>query len=93
MQYSSSDFELSKLIQQQSPDQAAASFHLLAAAASSSVALGNGSPKNSDSYGNLSIAAANAAATSTAEHLQPNCKQTATTSLAKPRKHEERGDN
>ena len=69
LQYESPELDISKIIQHSSPDhQAAASFHLLAAAASSSAALANGSPTSSESYGNLSLAAANAAATS--HHFQ-----------------------
>ena len=69
LQYHSPDLDISQIIQQSSPEQqAAASFHLLAAAASSSAALANGSPTSSGSYGNLSLAAANAAATS--HHFQ-----------------------
>ena len=67
MMYNTQEVDFSKIIQHSSPDQAAASFHLLAAAASGSLA--NGSPTGSSSYGNLSIAAAaNAAATS--HHFQ-----------------------
>ena len=67
MKFKSPEVDFSRIMQHSSPDQAAASFHLLAAAASGSLA--NGSPTASGSYGNLSIAAAaNAAATS--NHFQ-----------------------
>ena len=62
MKYHSPEMDFSKIIQHSSPDHAAASFHLLAAAASGSLA--NGSPTASGSYGNLSMAAA------TSHHFQ-----------------------